>query len=230
MSKFSGAHSSKNILSYIPCLLTLTFLMSTLLTLLMFLPPLPFLYLSHLRFTPVEVFHDSEPVGLCIPHCLIQLLLSPLRSILKQIDIHHILLSKVKYFIQCQFVLTQHLSQHLGFRCWPSFQVFGRYYVLLNILITYITIRSAGNSPILIQQQCFFIQSSYFFVVYFCPLPTHPARSIPITILTVGVAYWTIRSIWAFRCFPYNLAPVSVVLTLYGYKEPLLFPTISYSL
>src|SRR4029434_1022391 len=109
MSKFSGAHSSKNILSYIPCLLKLTFLMSTLLTLLMLLPTLPCLYLSHLRFTPVEVFHDSEPVGLCIPHCLIQLLLSPLRSILKQIDIHSTHHYKFKYYIQWKFVVP-HLS------------------------------------------------------------------------------------------------------------------------
>src|SRR4029434_10507849 len=196
-------------------------------------PPLPsFLLLStslYLSLSLSSTFSNPS-IFLSLFLSLSLSTLSPLRSILKQIDIPPILLSKVKYFIQCQFVLTQHLSQHLGFRCWPSFQVFGRYYVFLNILITYITIRSAGNSPILIQQQCFFIQSSYFFVVYFCPLPTHPARSIPITILTVGVAYWTIRSIWAFRFFPYNLAPVSVVLTLYGYKEPLLFPTISYSL
>src|SRR4029434_3638737 len=94
---------------FIPCQLMLPFTFFTLMP----FPTFPCFHLSHLWFTPVEVFHDSEPVGLCIPHCLIQLLLSPLRSILKQIDIHHILLSKVKYFIQCQFVLTQNLSQLL---------------------------------------------------------------------------------------------------------------------
>src|SRR4029434_2251411 len=137
--------------TFIPCLAMLPFTFFTLMP----FPTFPCFHLSHLWFTPVEMFHDGEPVGLCTLHSRIQFLLSPLRSILKQIDIHHILLSKVKYFIQCQFVLTQHLSQLLGFRCCPSFQVFGRYYVFLNILITYITIRSAGNSPILIQQQCF---------------------------------------------------------------------------
>src|SRR4029434_3485073 len=89
--------------TFIPCRLMLPFIF-TFFTL-MLLPTLPCFHLSHLWFTPVEMFHDCEPVGLCTLHSRIQFLLSPLRLILKEIDIP-LLPSEVKHFIQCCFMLT----------------------------------------------------------------------------------------------------------------------------